>query len=232
MRLIALIKSVGTTSLTPLGLIALTQGLPELDRIYIPIAKVGRRDNRKIVQSETQWPSLAVPIYGHELVQTLQKNAEDFFAWYSRCKRALILSDFINGVPMETIEQRFSVNAFSRIEYGHVQSMASTTRFHLRAAAQIAAVIFIDQAPADSVVETLLRRLEVGLPENALGLLNIPLFLARGEYLALYQGGIKSADELWKLSPKEVADLIGDQRGIQVEKHRPSQLLAKASISN
>ena len=224
MRLISLLKAVDSTVLTPIGLVALTQGLPELDHVYIPIAKAGRRDNRKIVQSETQWPGQAVSVYGHGLVQSLQKNADDFFAWYARCKRALILSDWMKGVPMETIEQRYSVNAYNAIEYGHVQSIASITRFHLRAASQIASVIFIDKAPADSAIETLLKQLEVGLPEDALGLLDIPAVLTRGQYLALYGAGVKAVDQLWRLPSEEIDSLVGKQSASQLEKMRPVQV--------
>jgi replicative superfamily II helicase len=221
MRLINLLKSASSSALTIMGLISVTQGLPELDGIRIPIAKTGRKENRKLAQSETRWPGEAIAQYGHELVQSLQRHADDFFAWYARCKRALILSDWIQGVPMEVIEQRYTVNAFNAVEYGHVRSVADTTRFHLRAAHQIASVIFIGQAPDDSALETLLKQLEVGLPADALELLEIPVQMTRGECLALYDAGVKSASELWALPAERVTELVGKQQAKQIEKARP-----------
>jgi helicase len=221
MRLINLLKGVSTGALTAMGLISVTQGLPELDSTGVPIAKTGRKENRKLAQSETQWPGHAVARYGHELVQSLQRHADDFFAWYARCKRSLILSDWIQGVPMETIEQRYSVNAFNAVEYGHVRGVADTTRFHLRAAHQIASVIFIDRVRESGAVETLLKQLEVGLPAEALELLDIPVQMTRGEYLALYNAGVKSANELWALPSERIASLVGRQRAEQIERVRP-----------
>jgi len=222
MRLINLLKGASTSALTTMGLLSITQGLPELDNTRIPIAKTGRKESRKLVQSETQWPGHAVGRYGHELVQSLQRHADDLFAWYARCKRALILSDWIQGVPMEVIEQRYTMNPyFYAVEYGHVRSVADTTRFHLRAAHQITSVMFIGQAPEDSAIETLLKQLEVGLPADALDLLEVPVAMTRGEYLALYNAGVKSATELWALPTERVNDLVGKQRAAQIEKARP-----------
>lgn len=222
MRLINLLKGASTSALTTMGLLSVTQGLPELDNTRTPIAKTGRKESRKVTQSETQWPGQAVSRYGHELVQSLQRHADDFFSWYARCKRALILSDWIQGVAMEVIEQRYTTNPyFYAVEYGHVRSIADTTRFHLRAAHQIASVMFIGQAPEDGAIETVLKQLEVGLPADALDLLEIPVPMTRGEYLALYNVGINSAAELWALPTERITDLLGMQRATQVENARP-----------
>ena len=220
MRLINLLKGASSNALTTLGLLTVTQGLTELDAIKVPIAKTGRKENRKLAQSETQWPRQAVTRYGHELVQSLQRHADDLFAWYARCKRALILSDWVEGVPVEEIEQRYTVNAFNAVEYGHVRGVADTTRFHLRAAHQIASVIFVGQAPEDTAVDILLKQLEVGLPGDALELLDIPIPLTRGEYLALYSAGVKNPSELWSLPTEKVGGLLGDQRAAQLGKMR------------
>lgn len=222
MRLINLLKGASNSALTTMGLLSFTQGLPELDSTRTPIAKTGRKESRKVTQSETQWPGQAVSRYGHELVQSLQRHADDFFTWYARCKRALILSDWIQGVPMEVIEQRYTTNSyFYAVEYGHIKGIADTTRFHLRAAHQIASVMFIGQAPDESDIETVLKQLEVGLPSEALDLLEIPVPMTRGEYLALYNAGVKSASEMWALPVERVTDLVGKQRAAQIEKMRP-----------
>lgn len=220
-QLITVLRRIAVETLTAPSLIALVQGLPEMDRVYTPMAKAGRTGNRRIIQSETQWPTLAMGSFGRDIVTALQSNVADSSSWYSRCKRALILTDWIRGISVEQIEQRFSGNAFSGIEYGHIQSIASTTRFHLRAAAEIAAVMFGDRAPTDADVEAILKQLEVGMPTDALELLDLPTLLTRGEYLTLYGAGIKRESEVWDRSPDELETLLGKRSAARLESYRP-----------
>jgi replicative superfamily II helicase len=216
-------------SLTAEHLMALTQGLPELDNVFVPIMKTNSKAGRKIVQSETRWPRDAVQRYGQTVVASLQRNASDFFDYYARCKRATLLWDWVRGVPMERIEQNYSVNAYNAVGYGHVRSCADATRFHLRAASQIATVMFIDQGPTEESIETLLKQLEVGIPADALDLISIPVPLTRGEYLALYQVGIQKAEDLWAHSSSSINEILGADRAAQLEKFRPSSRSSAAT---
>ncbi|MDQ3668406.1 MAG: caspase family protein [Acidobacteriota bacterium] len=222
MRLISLLKGVQAHGLTAEHLMALTQGLPELDNVFVPIMKTNSKAGRKIVQSETRWPRDAVQRYGQTVVASLQRNANDFFDYYARCKRATLLWDWIRGVPMERIEQNYSVNAYNAVGYGHVRSCADATRFHLRAASQIATVMFIDQGPTEESIETLLKQLEVGIPADALDLIYIPVPLTRGDYLALYQMGVRKLGDLWSHSNDSITEILGKDRATQLEKWRPS----------
>lgn len=220
-RLLNLLKSTNAEALTAEGLAVLIQGLPELDRVATPIAKGGRKENRVIIQTETGWTRQAASKFGHELVYALQKNADDFFAYYARCKRSLILSDWINGVSVEDIEQRYTVNTFFyAISYGHIRGIVDATRFHLRAAHQIASVLFIDRGPDETSIETLLKQLEEGLPADALGLLEIPIELTRGEYLTLFRTGLLTKDDLWKFSFEQIKEMLGQERAVELEKYR------------
>lgn len=220
-RLISLLRSVQHMNITAEGLVALVQGLPELDRIYTPLMKSKTKAGPKIVQSETGWPRDAVQRYGHDIVASLQRNADSFFGYYARCKRALILWDWVQGVPLETMEQRYTVSPFHAVEYGNIRSIADATRFHLRAANQIATVILIDKGPNETQIELLLKQLEVGIPVDALELLAIPAQLTRGEYMALYNAGIKTSDEVLKLSKDRVSELLGKQRAKLLEPLHP-----------
>jgi replicative superfamily II helicase len=227
-RLVSLLKTVQNSELTAERLAALIQGLPELDRVVIPMMKTGRKESRKLAQSETQWPREAAQKFGTEIIQTLQRNADDFFKYYARCKRALLLLEWMQGTPIEAIEERYSVNGFNAVAYGHVRSCADTTRFHLRAAHQIATVMLIDKGPSEQSIETLLKQLEVGIPTDALDLLSISLPLTRGEYLALYQAGIRKPEDLWDHSSESIQKIIGTGRAIQLERIRPNPAFAKA----
>lgn len=216
-RLINLLRSVQDMNITAEGLVALVQGLPELDRIYTPLMKSKTKAGPKIVQSETGWPRDAVQQYGHEIVAGLQRNADSFFAYYARCKRGLILWDWMQGMPLEIIEQRYTVSPFYAVEYGNIRSIADATLFHLRAANQIATVILIDKGPNEAQVELLFKQLEVGIPADALELLAIPGQLTRGEYMALYNAGVKTSDEFWLLPQNRVSEILGETRAKSLE---------------
>jgi helicase len=228
-RLINLLKGVEGSALTVEHVMALIQGLPELDGIYVPMMKTRTKAGKGLAPSETRWPRDAVQRYGHGIVTTLQRNAGDFFAYYARCKRALLLWEWIHGVPMEIIEQTYSVNPYNAVGYGDVRGCVDTTRFHLRAAHQIATVMFIDKGPSEESVETILKQLEVGIPTDALELLSLPLTLTRGEYLALYHAGIRKPGDLWECSEAVLKELIGLGRASQLEKLRPASVAAKAA---
>lgn len=220
LRLISLLRNAQTTDLTINSLAALVQGLPELDRVYTPIMKTRTKAGSKIVQSETRWPRDAAQRYGNEIVTALQRNADDMFDYYARCKRALILLDWTSGTPMQTIEQNYSATVYYAIEYSHIKSIADTTRFHLRPAAQIATVMFVDRAPSDEDIERYLVQLEMGIPADAVDLLAIPVVLTRGEYLTLYQRGIRTVEQLWELPTEAIAEFVGVGRAEELKKAR------------
>jgi hypothetical protein len=232
MRLITLLKAMQDSALTAEHLLALVQGLPELDGVFVPLMKSNSKAGKKIVQSETGWPREAAQRYGNEIVTSLQRNASDFFEYYARCKRALLLWDWVRGVPMEDIEQHYSVNAYNAVGYGHVRGCADTTRFHLRAAHQIAMVMFIDKGPGEESVEMLLKQLEVGIPADALDLISLPVALTRGEYLSLYQAGIRKPEDLWSYPSSSLPEIIGANRADQLEKLRPKTSSSKAGVAS
>ncbi|MDX6528490.1 MAG: ATP-dependent helicase [Blastocatellia bacterium] len=232
LRLINLLQPLQDHNLTADQLMALIQGLPELDSVFIPLMKTRGKAGRNIAKSETAWPRDAAQRYGHEVVTTLQRNAGDLFYYFARCKRTLLLWDWVRGVSTETIEQKYSVNPYNAISYGHIRGCADTTRFHLRAAHQIALVMFIDRGPSEESVEALLRQLEVGIPAAALDLLALPVSLTRGDYLALHQAGIQKQEDLWLREPSVLAALIGAGSANVLESVRPQADLSKGSLGN
>jgi hypothetical protein len=55
------------------------------------------------------------------------------------------------------------------------------------------------------------KRLEFGIPAGALPLLELGVELNRGEILRLWQRGIRTRDDVARLSQQELLDLIGDK---------------------
>ena len=215
LRLVEFIDSVTPENLSLKWLMAIVQALPELDDSYTPVMKRGTKEMAR--QRE------AVDIYNRETIAILQKYAPGQFEYYARCKRAAILWDWINGESIETIERRYSTTPYQgKIGYGDVRKFADATRYHLRSAYQIANVKFIGQVPDEELMESLLKQLEVGIPHEALELLEIPISLERGQYLALYSKGIGTVDELWERPKEELSQILGEQQVKALEKLRPS----------
>lgn len=102
MRLVDLVRSVGTQGIAAEQLMALVQALPESDNNYTPMFKKGTKESIR--------PSEAARRFGTSVVSALQRFADDQFAYYARCKRASILWDWINGVPVERIEETYTAN--------------------------------------------------------------------------------------------------------------------------
>ncbi|MGH2350445.1 MAG: hypothetical protein ACRDJN_02380 [Chloroflexota bacterium] len=202
MRLVELLRRLRPEDLTPERLMASLQILPESDGGYTPVMRRGR--------AESVRPQQAAARYGGDVVRMLQAGAQDEFDYFARCKRAAILWDWITGVPVEEIEQRFTTTPFQgRIGRGDILRFADATRFHLRSAHQIANALYVGAGPSEQSVETLLRQLETGLPRDAVGLLELPVRLDRGAYLALYGAGLRTVQDVAEASPTVVKDLLG-----------------------
>jgi len=215
MRLVELLKGIDVTRLTPERFMGILQVLPESDGGYTPVMRRGRAEAARQREAQER--------YGPEIIQAFQRYVSDEFDYFARCKRASVLWDWIQGEQIEVIEQRYSPNPYQgRIQHGDIRRFADVTRFHLRSAHQIASVLYVGQGPSEESIETLLRQLEVGIPVEVLGLLNIPLSLARGEYLALHDSGIRTEEALWALSKDEIKEILGESRTEQLEKIRPS----------
>jgi helicase len=152
--------------------------------------------------------------FGAPVVSALQRFVGDHFAYYARCKRASVLWDWINGVPVERIEEAYTANPIQgKIGYGDIRKFADATRFHLGAAHRITNILFVTGGPTEESIDHLLRQLEIGLPAQALGLIDIPADLTRGDYLALLRAGIQTVDQVWRRSDEQLVQILGSPVG-------------------
>lgn len=185
-------------------LLAYVQAIPEVGG-YISIFKKGTK--------ESAWQRDVTLHYGQEVTRNLQYGAKDNFDYYGRCKRAAILWDWINGEPIESIEKRFSITPFAgSVGAGDVRGYADRTRLYLRSAFEIADILLLGEGPNEDAIDQLLRQLEFGLPTEALELINLPVSLPRGEYLALYKAGITNSENASKLTTEELQQYLGQDR--------------------
>ncbi|MGH3147543.1 MAG: hypothetical protein ACRDTR_17240 [Rubrobacter sp.] len=180
---------------------ATIQILPEVAG-YTSVFKKGTR--------ESAWQRDVTVHYGHPIAAALQRGAKDQYDYYGRCKRAAILREWIDGVPMEAIEEKYSITPFGgNVGPGDVTGFAGRTRLYLRAAHGIADVLLLGEGPDEEAVDVLVQRLEAGLPEGAVGLMDLPVALTRGEYLALYNAGHSTTQSVTVLATVELELYVG-----------------------
>jgi hypothetical protein len=213
MRLVELLGRSPAGSLTAEMLLALIHTLPEFDDAYTPMLQKGQR--------ETVWKNHVAQQYGPDAAVALQWGAPDNMAYHARCKRVAVLRAWTDGRPVSEIENAFTVNPFYRIGAGDIRSFADFARFHLSAAFEIADVLLLGQGPNADDVEGLLAQLEVGIPAEALGLLDLPLNLTRGAYLALHQAGVDQPNAVWALSDERLREIIGADAATRLQAARP-----------
>jgi len=211
LRLVRALKESG--AVTAESFLVLIQALPECDQVHTPLFKKG--------QKEKAWPQEVARRLGPAAARTLQRNAADEWAWCARAKRALVLLDWINGVSLETIEARYTMNMFQPVAAGNIRGFAESARLHLRPAFAIASVLLLDKAPSADAVESLLRQLEVGIPAECLPLLEARIELRRAEILTLRSLGVTNPEQLWQLPKEELIAVLGPRRAKAVEARRP-----------
>lgn len=202
MSLVDTIRRLG--AVPAVGLMVLCQVLPELDGLYTPILRKGMTERVWTAECGTVWGQ--APLY-------LQHGASDTWAYFARCKRASILGSWISGEPLASIESRYTKNSYNAVEAGFVRSCADNTRFVLRDAYNIAATVEPTLAAIADEVDSLLLRLELGLPSDLLALATLPIRPTRGETLALAEADIRTPEQLLVARESDVLRLLGPSKG-------------------
>ncbi|HTF17322.1 MAG TPA: DEAD/DEAH box helicase [Chryseolinea sp.] len=207
LRLVEMLNRLGGNNVSAMRLMALVQALQEQDDDYTPLGR-GRLESSR--------PSEVTSKYGAQITGALQHQARTDEIYYARCKRALILYDWTNGVSLEDIEKAYTPNPFSPVGHGDIRGYADATRFYIGSASRIAAILFPGMGPTEVDIDNLLTRLDIGLPSDALQLIKIPITLVRGEYLALYNANAKTIEEIRTMSEERLSKLVGETRAKQL----------------
>lgn len=202
LRLVELMKSLNPDQTPPVSLIATVQVLAEMDAVYTPLMKRGRSESARISDASRR--------YGAQIVSLLQRYCGGEFEFWARCKRAALLWDWLEGTPIETLEKSYTANPFQGVvSYGDVIRIAEATRFHLRSAHQILSTLLTEHPDFLTSLDTILKRLEFGLPEAAMALTKLPTPLTRGQYIALWQTGCVTYEEVVQLSGERLIACVG-----------------------
>ncbi|MGT2453880.1 DEAD/DEAH box helicase [Cupriavidus basilensis] len=203
LRLIEILTTLAPEGVTLEMLLVLVEALPERDEDYTPQAKKGE----PLRQQE------AAQRFGWEVTRLLRHRASSDFAFYARCKRALVIADWMDGVPVADIERRYSPNVYQRVGHGDIRGYADGSRFLLESVLRIASIV-LERADDPEVVGNLLKRLDVGIPAAALALTGLPTALSRGEILGLWTAGIVSRDDVLRVAPAVLNAVLGDRHEV------------------
>jgi helicase len=197
-----------TSGVTARDIMAIVQATPEMDADYTPLSRARVGEPGRQMEVAQRFSSL--------ISSVLQTRAREQGIYHRRCKRALILADWIDGIAVDEIERRYSPNAFSTIAAGDITGYADSSRFYLQSAFKMASVIFGGVGLTEAEVTGLTRQLEVGIPAAALPLMDVPFALTRGEYLALHSSGINDLAALQAADQAKLIALLGKRRAMQL----------------
>ena len=209
LQLVEMIRALPVASVSPLILMVICEALPEMDADYTPLQR-GRR-------GEPARQAELAARYGHQIAILLQRRAADDLTYHRRCKRALVLGDWLDGLSIDDIERAYTPNPFSRMAHGDIIGYADQARFFLQSALRVASIILAGAAFPDADAERLLNRLEIGIPEAALPLVDLPMALTRGEYLALSNAGVTSVEAVKALPLARLEELLGKRRAADIK---------------
>lgn len=114
----------------------------------------------------------------------------------------------------------------------HAKRADAGTRFHLRSAHQIFAVMYPEKPELLAGLSELLDRLELGLPANALPLTEIT-GLSRGQYLSLLQRGCRTPSDVDAIPYATLVEIVGEIGAalIRGKEEEPPALPCDASTS-
>jgi helicase len=204
MRLVEIVRGIDASEVTPFNLVALVQALPEADGGYTPVQRRGRAEAVRVTQ--------ATGYYGYAVVSVLRQWVGGELEVWARCKRSVILADWMAGIAVREIETRYSIPWAAEIQLGDIQRFANTTRFHLRSAHQILAALITIGPDEEAQFEAVYDQLEFGVPKDAVGLMKAPFNFARGEYLTAAAQGLGTLPAFQQATLQQLEHAFGRER--------------------
>jgi helicase len=202
LRLVELMGRLDAARTPPFHMLALIQVLDEMDAVYTPVMKKGQSESVRVADAAQR--------FGQGMPQSLQRYCKDQFEFWARCKRAVLLHDWIEGTAVDLLEKRYSTTPYAgAVGYGNIIGVADATRFHLRSAHRILSTLLSDQPEFLRGLDEILQRLEFGVPSAVLPLTKLSVPLSRGQCLAISSLGVHSIAELNGLSDESLRDCVG-----------------------
>lgn len=91
-----------------------------------------------------------------------------------------------------------------------------STRLHLRSVQQIISALALDQPELLGAIDQIILRLDFGLPGAGLGLLDLPLRLTRGQYLALLLARITQISDIDAWDRGALSEVVGEEAAARI----------------
>lgn len=200
LQLIEMIDQLSAEEATPETLLVVLEALPERDADFTPQHRSG----------ESRWQQSAAHRFGYDVARLLRRGAGSDRDYYGRCKRALVIADWIEGMPARNIEDTYSLNPFNRVGYGDIRGFADGSRFLLESAIRIASIV-LERSEDEERVMALFQRLDLGVPAEILAVVNLRVELERGELLTLWQAGICTPEKIIETALDDLEAMIGQK---------------------
>ena len=198
LQLISILDQDGGFVDDPLKLALVIQALPAFDDVYVKQVRNG--ESERLTSLDMEAPGVR---------RFLESHARDHVDITRRAKRALIVLAWLRGDPIENIEAAMTRNGWADVRAGDVRRIADSTRFHLASAIEIAAVAAPGRDQLQEQAEMALKRFDLGLSEEMIGLADSASGLTRGEIIALHAIGVSTLE--LPLSP-QISSILGAER--------------------
>jgi helicase len=171
-------------------LIAAAQVTREVDEVYFPFNRRGRRTEYQ------RWPmELAQQQVAWNVQQMMAIGGADNLAGVVRTKKAMACLLYASVTPLARVEQHLMQHQLGDGAAGAVRATASRTRDMIPAVAQVFEFLHPGVAVGE-VAERTMTRLELGIPAELAELGGIlGGALSRAQYLALLEGGLATTGQ-------------------------------------
>lgn len=190
LRLVEGLRGLPAGQMTTATLIAAAQLTAEVDEVLFPIHKTSR-------QERARWQgALEEQDVHRQTLFALRRSAGDDAHYTTRCKKTASTLMWIQGVDLMSMEASLLRHLPGENAAGPIRAVAERTRDLVPVVARVAEIL-AGGAPLGTVVETLLVRLELGIPTAIAPFARrLHRRLDRADYLSLDRAGLAAADAI------------------------------------
>jgi hypothetical protein len=129
---------------------------------------------------------------------------------------------WVQGVDLREIERALLQHMRGDDAAGAIRAAADRTRDLLPTAVRVAEIVNgLSDEQLAATSETLLLRLELGLPERLVAIArHVGARLTRGAYLALLRAGLTTPEAVERLAEDELARILGSKSAVSLLRAR------------
>jgi len=209
-RIARALRGVTNAPVTERVLLAAAQVSVEMDDVIFPI-------HRKSVKEQQRWRSA---IQDQQLPPSIMAElgrSTDVAGHTVRCKRLSAILMWLEGVELNRIEESILQHMPADNAAGPIRAVAERTRDLVGVVTRIAEFLAKDGLHLNCDADSLMGRLELGIPEDIYWLAEeLKRNLERGEYLALRRLNLTSIEVLEKSDEAEIKRAVGSKAKIQL----------------